>query len=282
MKQGTDALQSNVLKWLNDQGYPLEMVVAHALETEGFTVSQSSYYQDPETDKWREIDITAQMHSHPGAEDIFVQVGFCIECKSSPAKPWILFPVPGAPVLFVPALYALGSELSQTLLYSTMGGELLRDSLEVFRETGMFQSSSTSYGLTQAFTSGADLAYQAAMGAAKACMARFAQIEKVNKSPSIRFPLTTMMFPALVIDSRLFESRLDPSGQVALTEVDHGLLEWTGIMPSNNARFRVNIYTKEAVIRLASDMANAAKRLIAWHISHMTLLKSIAKNAKDK
>jgi hypothetical protein len=76
----------SVRKWLQEQGYPLEMQAASAFREVGFEVQQSTYYQDPETDKAREIDVEATIKSHYG----FLNIKFFLECKSG-AKPWVLF-----------------------------------------------------------------------------------------------------------------------------------------------------------------------------------------------
>ena len=50
-------LEKRVADWLKTQGYPLEMRVASALREVGFDVSQSEYYNDPDTQTSREIDV---------------------------------------------------------------------------------------------------------------------------------------------------------------------------------------------------------------------------------
>jgi len=54
-----DDLKTKVEKWLNEQGYPLEMRVASVLQQGGFRVVQSEYFSDPETGDSRELDIVA-------------------------------------------------------------------------------------------------------------------------------------------------------------------------------------------------------------------------------
>ena len=50
-------IEKKLKKWLNEQGYPLEMQVAESFRKAGFDVSQSDYYLDPETNILREIDV---------------------------------------------------------------------------------------------------------------------------------------------------------------------------------------------------------------------------------
>jgi len=50
-------MKEKILKWLNKQGYPLEMEVASKFLDNDFGVEQSKLYNDPETGTLREIDI---------------------------------------------------------------------------------------------------------------------------------------------------------------------------------------------------------------------------------
>jgi hypothetical protein len=45
MSIAPDELQNSVIKWLEGQGYPLEMSVALAFQKAGFNVGVSDYYK---------------------------------------------------------------------------------------------------------------------------------------------------------------------------------------------------------------------------------------------
>ncbi|MCL4303986.1 MAG: hypothetical protein KJ077_50345 [Anaerolineae bacterium] len=53
------SLETEIIEWLEKQGYPLEMQVASSFKEAGFVVSQSRLYKDPQTSIEREIDIEA-------------------------------------------------------------------------------------------------------------------------------------------------------------------------------------------------------------------------------
>ena len=76
-----ESIEEEIRKWLHGQGYPLEMIVARALQEHGFRVVQGEYYRDPESDKFREIDLTAYVADH--VEDALVRVDYIVECKQS-------------------------------------------------------------------------------------------------------------------------------------------------------------------------------------------------------
>jgi hypothetical protein len=82
-------LINKVREWIDTQGYPFEMIVAKAFRNAGFTVAQSVYYIDKETDQPREIDVIA--HHSVQVEGKTFYIVFVIECKSSKGKPWIAF-----------------------------------------------------------------------------------------------------------------------------------------------------------------------------------------------
>ena len=79
-------LKNKVTAWIETQGYPLEMRVASALREVGFDVSQGEYYDDPETQTAREIDVVAVKGDDYG----LLEVSIVVECKKSADKPWVL------------------------------------------------------------------------------------------------------------------------------------------------------------------------------------------------
>lgn len=72
-------LKGKITAWLETQGYPLEMRVASALREVGFDVSQGEYYDDPETQTAREIDVVAVKGDDYG----LLEVSVVVECKKS-------------------------------------------------------------------------------------------------------------------------------------------------------------------------------------------------------
>jgi hypothetical protein len=70
-------MEQQIRDWLQNQGYPLEMRTAANYTNAGFRVVQSSYYQDPESSDWREIDVVADL-TRVAAERIAPQFGSCL------------------------------------------------------------------------------------------------------------------------------------------------------------------------------------------------------------
>ena len=211
-----EPIEVKLTKWLETQGYPLEMQVASALQVAGFRISQSDYYRDPETRASREIDLVAVQQRV--FDDLLFRVTFTVECKTSRDKPWILFTSSRAG-LAEPALVV---QRAASPLGSTYLAQLVNDhdiailpSFQIGDRPG--------YGLTQAFTSGQDVAYAAISTAAKAAFAR------TRRPPSRRppsFGICEIAFPTIVIDGRLFEYYLTTEGQRIIAEIPQGTLLW--------------------------------------------------------
>ncbi len=78
-------MRDEVLKWLNETGYPLEMRVAQAVIKNGFGAFQALHYTDSATSKSRETDVVGIV-----TPDARHRTELIIECKTSDV-PWIAF-----------------------------------------------------------------------------------------------------------------------------------------------------------------------------------------------
>lgn len=199
-----DPLGQKVSAWLIKQGYPLEMEVASVLREEKFWVRQSTHYLDSESSKSREIDAIATDLEPTG----MLQIHFVVECKSGD-KPWLLLTSQHTLDNYN-RLFALGvtSEDARRALVDKL--EHLDAALPWYRKDGR-----VGYNLTQAFTSGTDDAFKAAVGALKACL------YLLQPGGSFTGPFR-FAFPAIVVESPLFECFLDDSGDIHLTQIEQG------------------------------------------------------------
>lgn len=215
MSEKAEDLNSGLAKWLKEQGYPLEMTVARAFRKVGFHIIQSEYYDDPETGKHREIDVSSSIQKR--MNNFLGRVGFCVECKLAKDKPWIIFTSLEIQ-LADPAriVQRVASSLGHVLLNRVCEHEDIQD-LPMFcipQRPG--------YGLTQAFTDNEDIPYSAVMAAAKAA---FAQAKSADEAAFMK-PVCEILFPVVVIDGKLFECYLDSSGEVITGEICTGTLVW--------------------------------------------------------
>src|SRR5262249_35932003 len=83
-----------VVKWLEKEGYPLEMRTARAFRRSGADVAISQFYKDHESQEVREIDVIATfgpMGASDPPKSVSVAVSFVCECKLSKENPWVMF-----------------------------------------------------------------------------------------------------------------------------------------------------------------------------------------------
>jgi hypothetical protein len=87
--EGNDDLRQKVRGWLDREGYPFELRVGQQLRRAGFfSVQYGRYFRDPETEKWRDIDLVAAGLSESDFPDSggqarppHVGVRLVVECK---------------------------------------------------------------------------------------------------------------------------------------------------------------------------------------------------------
>jgi hypothetical protein len=203
MTDETRPMQERVKKWVEGEGYPLEMKAAAAFRGAGFEVRQAQYYIDSDSGKSREIDVVAQVSDHYGLASMRVVV----ECKTT-EKPWVVFSSPHT-LRNYNKLFALGI-LSEAVLkaltdLSAGGIAKLSEQLRWFAKSG-----SAGYAAAQAFTGNQELPFSAAMGAVKACLAQ---------GPGSYNPPFRADFPVIVLDAPLLDCHMNDRGDLQLQEV---------------------------------------------------------------
>jgi len=257
MSKDSATIETRISKWLESQGYPLEMFVAQSFKEIG-QVIQSDFYTDPVTGKLREIDVKTYCTTGPARPDHehFIQVGCTIECKLARDKPWILFTTQpdfdGG--LWLPTL-AVGSKLGEWLLHKMAS----RDPSSI--PAGFDRAERiAAYGITQAFTDGLDVPFQAVNSAFKAANAWAAQIDRDNESSSERVSYSCICFPTVVIDGRLFECLLDGDDRTIVREVKSGILAWKQTSDDAGPK-TIYIFTRPAVSELVQKVEKATDAL---------------------
>ncbi len=261
-----ESIENRLHSWLKEQGYPLEFRVAQAFQQAQAAatafdydplmetgvragVAQSHYYSDPETDASREIDVmvTYEDYTKPG---FLAGVILAIECKLSRDKPWILFtsdqPTVGVDEIVWPQP---SSRLGRNFLYDRAQRHFLA-TLPLYAIPKR-----TAFAMTQAFTAGSDVAYKAALGAAKATVAICKEYDDPN---------AVVGFTAVVVDGALFQCYLPSAGgELIIEEVERGLLIWGKPVHGRGSRTVINVVTSGGLGRFVHDVQNTAISLMA-------------------
>jgi hypothetical protein len=266
---------SNITTWLKKQGYPLEMFVARHFHNAGFHVKISDFYTDFETEKPREIDITAQHHS-PINEPVLLQVSFHIECKSSPDKPWILFvsdTLLGNEIGFHTE-NIISTETYRAFLLAMLESQDRRKFFPILNKSPLLSLKNVSYGITQAFTSGQDIPYSAIMSAVKSSIFRVRLIDSFDKISNQKYQCA-VAFPVVVVDGLLYNGIMDESGEIRIQEVEKGVLYWKFPNPIHASPL-VNIVTKNSLSDFVAKANETAKIFVELASDYMPRLNETA------
>src|SRR5262249_51188140 len=157
----------DVRKWLGKHGYPLGLQTARRFQAAGFDVTHSSFYEDPETGKPREIDIIASKDLVGGKWGI--RVTFFVECKAGQKQSWVLIGTPAASVNGNGRLLAAVQSDRAKLL-----GPYLRRVSPVGDEALWKRSTNPVRGLIRVAKSNEDVAYATMMSLVSAATSQVA------------------------------------------------------------------------------------------------------------
>ncbi|WGS50871.1 hypothetical protein LFL96_05035 [Paraburkholderia sp. D15] len=248
-----DNLETRLTRWLETQGYPLEMLVAQTFQQRGARVIQSDYYVDLKTAENREVDVVASWQRD--LDDVIVRVCLMTECKESKDKPWILF-VSEDVGLAGPArvVQRAASRLGRIAL-KNLGRK------KKVQEISLFQlPPEPGYSITQAFTSGNDVCYAAASAVANASAARANEPDsQIGARGEVHF--LEIIFPVVVTNSRLFAAKLEADGSISLQEIIEGVLVWRNPLLGAGHTI-IHVVTSNALGDFASRAQASADQLL--------------------
>jgi hypothetical protein len=248
-------LEKKIIEWLNSQGYPLEMAVSQLFRNNGFWVLQSDFYDDKESGKKREIDIVAYFNKysevlHP--LNFGFSIGCCVECKLGKDKPWLLLTSENLPIY----------DIRDLAVTNDYGFQVLTKAISVSKNKslGLLKNMSFGYGITQAFTSGQDVPYQAVMEASKSTFSKMQEFDAmIDSTWGLDIPI---FFPIVVFDGKLFETQLNENEELILQKVNSGIISWRAL-PSVYPGKHVFITTRLGLGELVQKIRDFADTLIS-------------------
>ena len=221
-------LRESLLKWIQQQGYPLELRVGGIFRDLGYRVAHSQWYTDPETSKTRESDVVASLFPKQGVsplgEDLGLAITFVVECKTSPDKPWVVFSSPQSSIPPLQLRSAAVDGLSRALLYAASIHKIdIPQALQAWRVLGQ--------SLTRAHAKNdpADptTPYAGLRAVVTASMALAREAAESTFSLGAEMPRMTLFVPLLVVDAPLFMYQIE-DGSERLTSVDSAAVAMPG------------------------------------------------------
>lgn len=212
-------LTSNLTKWLNDQGYPLEMrVAAMARKHTSFDIRQGWHYKDPESTNSREIDIVCTSSDSRG----IAEINFVIECKAT-KKPWVIFSSNDAASSYHRlSSFGLFSKEARTAVSKQLFSSDLdkNDYKQAKSIPWLWKDGLIGYAISQAFEGNKDVPYKASLSSVKAAIWLLSN----SLWKTAKYRTYSISFPIIVTTSPLFECALDADGSPTLKEINHGHL----------------------------------------------------------
>jgi hypothetical protein len=241
-------MHEQVEKWLQEQGYPLEIKVASLFRQSGFSVLQSTYVQDPVSDKSREIDVLAnkRISTLQGTVEFTV----IVECKApQKGRPWLLFLADSEDPPLMPEMFWLNQYQIASVDGKQIANVLNRRNLSKLETFSI--PNKWSYGMTEALTSGNDRAYSAICSVTSASTAL---VEKAKSKILSGYRIFEIVIPVIVIDTPILEVSLDKNGDVHVSDADGGSLNYKDT-PAMRVHVR-SFNSLEGLVRQFSDDAS--------------------------
>jgi hypothetical protein len=215
--------KQKIKNWIEQNGYPFEMIVAKSFKEAGFEISQSVLFKDEETGKYRETDIIA--HETKNIRNVWFNISFIVECKKSNEKPWIIFKNNEQ--------YTLLNKKYPVLI--TKNGNILIDSIirnSQYRSPLLFPPIKDSgYNIVTAFNTKSDAAYAASQSVIKACEYLLSKSNESSKK------FCNLYVPVIAIEGELYESYLNSDNKLELNEVDSSSIISTKSFEENNSNY---------------------------------------------
>lgn len=262
--------EKNILQsvehWVETQGYNLEVKVANLFQRNGFGTVVSTWYTDYETNTLREIDVLAEKYSDFMKSSRFLRVDWHISCKTSYEKPWVVFLSESQSEL--PLNFAYASICSPSLLEHLRTKFKISSWNEILNSDQILLPKKIGHGIAQAFSSNADIPYQALMSAIKSSAYSIRRPESIElvfdgKGRKKTAPLWNMSLPVVVIDTNLYECVIDTQDKMHISEVKESCVRGRKIQFDNYLAWPlVHIVTASEVDNFARRAMNASEKLI--------------------
>jgi len=252
-------IKTKIVDWIKKGGFPFEMKVAKSFIKAGFDVGQSVYYMDVESEKFRETDIIATKSKL--INNVWVNIAFVIECKSTTEKPWV--------VLINDGLKYYHDELP---IFITKNGLKFLNATkknEEFKSDFLFRNTrKIGYSLITAFNKeGKEPSYEAIQSLTKAC--EYFVMESSNK----RDYQLNIYLPIIIVEGLLFNATLSENEEIQIEQVDNSEFQITRSFHSfGDANLRIFDYsnldqTADELLRQCNELYEMYSKILIDNVT---------------
>lgn len=254
MENRTDEFKK-IKDWISKNGYPLEINTAKKFKKNDFHVSQSLFYKDLESGKYREIDVIA--HKTFEFNNVSLNVSFVIECKKTTDKPWIVFQ----------NTEIINTKYKEFSVFASKNGQkLMKKIKENGKRPAIFfpEEANSGYSVVTCFNEKNDLAYSASQSITNACK------HLVMESDNSKKRFCNIYIPIVVIEGKLFSSYLNDNNEIDICEA-----KWSSVY--NTVTFEedkiswLTIVTYENLTEFIDEMSGKIDCFIKENNSEITL-----------
>lgn len=230
---------NNIKKWINKNGYPLELKVAKTFKNAGFVIAQSILFKDSETEKYRETDIIA--HITKGVKNVWFNITFVIECKKTTDKPWIVFKNNSE----------RNHQINNPPFFGSINAQLLKHKIlesNDFRSPIIFPNTNEcGYNIVSAHSQNTDLAYSATQSVIKAIEYLVLKSNESNKK------FCNIYVPLIIIEGELYNANLDINDEIEINQVNNSSVISTKSFEDQNSNL-INVVTIENLENYAEKL----------------------------
>lgn len=269
MSTDSGSLEAKITRWVEEQGFPLEMHLRGIFSASGFDLVQPAFF-DQESGKYRSGVDVAAMQSHvrqaPRSGEIRSYAFAAVECKLGGKKPWVVFLQPhhGAPINMVQQLTAAASDRA---LIERITHPAYRSNIEplLAQDSLLLAPSKIGFGVSE-FEGSQDrsLPYDAIRQVIDGAVGVCVEHKRYFSDPKHNSLTVFCAANFVVTGSRLFTCELDSSGRPIVKETDNVVfVEFRGQGQSQRMHY-VRLANLEFMRRSVETLGRDLRTIATW------------------
>jgi hypothetical protein len=268
MSSDSASLHDKISRWVEEQGFPLEMRVRHLLSSSGFDLVQPAYL-DQDSGKFRAgadvVGLQSQVSTGPRGLDVRAYSFAVVECKLGGKKPWVVFlqPHQGAPITMVQQLTTAPEDRT---VVERLTHPAYRGALETAlpADSALLAPPKVGYAVSE-FEGNQDRSppYDAIRQVIDGAIGVCQENKRYFSSPAISSVAVFCAANLVVTGSRLFTCELNSAGKAVIEEADNVVfVDFRGQGQSQRMHY-IRLVTPEFLIRSVSALGRDLRAVAA-------------------